>query len=1696
MNNHAIIDHVRSSAAVARHQLLPAVRGVSEPAGAMGQGPDQIPASVPASDQPVVVEASQSSDVPIAQANRPRPPTMALRGQCCEFILCGAFWKKAGDVWRAFDAAKKVGQFRHLPGMVCKVVKVARLNMFHIYVNQTHCDTALNTLSAWIDWQNRRNKTACSVRQSRNWWKRTAHSRRRKAAAQEDAGLVADGGNLVGVGDAGVVVNADGGSSVGGDVGVGVDDDSGELNGGVAGDDSDSDWEEYVHEGCCVLAPPIDVQAPPSHEIACESDSDWEEYTHEGCQVMAPPIGIQAPLDHDGGDVAVNAQRQRDVLEAASRCANINAARALFDLSSESQVFNDACVRVNAQRVDIDAVYGLASASSVTEWANAQSRRSHCQASRDCRKFARQLRLIKACVAHQRAGMQPYYGWYPQRGNLDGETSVAGSGLLCGSGSQVLCDASVGVADTVCDSSTGLDVPAAAIADASDDDWHVVCGNRASRERQPFNRIATFNVNSLTGKRPRVDSMLRRKEWDVLGLTETCVRAEKDFVFRPNGYVAFTRQAKPGSGTRGLTLLVNNAFCCSEVAHTGDDYHLWVKMVLQGRATPVLLCLVYFPCEGSVRRRLMRTLRTEVSRLRSQGDVVVMGDLNMSGVRKLASLKSSLGLFEPEWATDNRTYHHAGTPISALDTILVCGNIAQSLEDTHERLWAHSDVDISDHFPVSVCIHGMPGVSEIGMRHLHKPVCINVHKLQESWDTFACHNRWNVLHTQFVDAQDVEDPDVDDLADAFTHATAAVARDVGCERGERTLETGHRAKSVYGRPSWRVVGARRKRREAWRQLRARSGRRGVKAALQCWKGACQQAVVVEKEDRQTKWLRFVESGLVALRNGQGRAFWNWARRLGASGRSSQRLGPVRDKMGNLAMGGMAARKVWAAHFTPLLDPLAAGDNGAVSDADSDMSDVDAEECVSDGPYASAPGRASIRPTVDADELNRDISEDELEGVLRKLPMGKATGEDGVPYEMLRGLSREQPLFKALISLLGIVWQSGYVPVEWCKALLMPIPKKGDLTDPNNYRGISLMSVVVKVLSRVLTNRLSDQLENNGVLCMEQGGFRRRREVLSQVLALIEVCERRRAVGLDTVVTFLDLHKAYDTVPHNTLWTKLGACGMRGKALRFFQSLYEKSTCRVMTSAGPTDVIHVRQGVKQGGVASPLLFDVFINDIFGDEGMPRCAVPGVDGTAVLGVGGGIPGLLFADDTVLLNEDVGSAQVSLNMVGSWATRNHMQFGIPKCGAFIVKGVVPARAIDGLVAVGSNGSVNPESGAIGGGGVGAHPHTLTLQGQTIPWCDSYRYLGIVLTPALDPREEIEERVARTKGAYGQVACLLHSASMPLDSKLLIYKSLVLPVALWGAEWWAGSATRCQPIQSVVNRHLRLMLGLTIGTPLGALWAEAGVSSVHAMAVSRQGRWLVKSWNLTDNWIHVLLHNLCFRRGGKRPVLERMVVNQRGLATRLGVNVPAWTSDVTGRHTRNAVREAIASNVLTRQLDHSTMLVDYWEKFGPDGVSLRKLTRRLRQEDSIALGAWQAVRDICKMRCGVYPTAKRLTLYGVLDASWNATCWACGACGGESQTHMLIECAEWNDLRGAMWAECVAQVVGDDRAKVQALVDAGSVEQQYNFLLGGRIVVGSSADNRGLCGARLCVYPTVACFIRRLVCRRWALFREVRNQ
>ena len=200
-----------------------------------------------------------------------------------------------------------------------------------------------------------------------------------------------------------------------------------------------------------------------------------------------------------------------------------------------------------------------------------------------------------------------------------------------------------------------------------------------------------------------------------------------------------------------------------------------------------------------------------------------------------------------------------------------------------------------------------------------------------------------------------------------------------------------------------------------------------------------------------------------------------------------------------------------------------------------------------------------------------------------------------------------------------------------------------------------MSTVAKVFSIILNNRITNHLDDNGLLCNEQTGFRKLRSCLDHIYTLTSIVRNRKLQKLPTYICFVDFAKAFDSVKHHLLWYKLLKQGVHGKILKVIQTLYSNLQSCVRINNNFTDWFSNSSGVRQGDNLAPILFVVFINDLANDVKSVQCGIRISEQMVSL--------LIYADDIIFISDSPEGLQKQLDILHRWSNRWHLSVNIVK-------------------------------------------------------------------------------------------------------------------------------------------------------------------------------------------------------------------------------------------------------------------------------------------------------------------------------------------------------------------------------------------------------------------------------------------------
>ncbi|KAI8514548.1 hypothetical protein Bbelb_071390 [Branchiostoma belcheri] len=270
--------------------------------------------------------------------------------------------------------------------------------------------------------------------------------------------------------------------------------------------------------------------------------------------------------------------------------------------------------------------------------------------------------------------------------------------------------------------------------------------------------------------------------------------------------------------------------------------------------------------------------------------------------------------------------------------------------------------------------------------------------------------------------------------------------------------------------------------------------------------------------------------------------------------------PIKDKQGKLLTNEKEQAERWAQHFEEVL-------NRPEPDQPADPTPSDDIPINTDPP-----------------------SHEEVETAIKAMKNRKAPGIDAIQAELLKADCATATLL--LTDLFAKIWEHEVIPQDWEKGLIFKIPKKGVLSNCDNWRGITLLSIPSKVFCRILLKRIDSALDTK--LREEQAGFRKARGCSDQIFALRNIIEQCVEWNSPLLINFIDFQKAFDSVHRESLWKILRAYGIPQKIVSMIGKFYEHFECSVITESSLSKPFYVKSGVRQGCILSPILFLITID----------------------------------------------------------------------------------------------------------------------------------------------------------------------------------------------------------------------------------------------------------------------------------------------------------------------------------------------------------------------------------------------------------------------------------------------------------------------------------------------------------------------
>ncbi|KNZ53597.1 hypothetical protein VP01_3192g1 [Puccinia sorghi] len=356
------------------------------------------------------------------------------------------------------------------------------------------------------------------------------------------------------------------------------------------------------------------------------------------------------------------------------------------------------------------------------------------------------------------------------------------------------------------------------------------------------------------------------------------------------------------------------------------------------------------------------------------------------------------------------------------------------------------------------------------------------------------------------------------------------------------------------------------------------------------------------------------------------------------------------------------------------------------------------------------------------------------------------------------------------------------PKIWNEEVLITLPKPGqDQRWLKNTRGITLSCNEGKLLLTILSTKISKKLEKEKFFSKAQAGFRKGQEAVAHVVSLSEILKQQSNNKQNTFSIYVDFKKAFDRVPHEGLWAKIRNIGIHNNLVELIKKGYESSKIQCRLGDQLSDPFTRGIGTRQGCPLSPLLFIIFVNDLFREV---------TEGIEVPGLNQKVPGLLFADDTLLFADTLEEIEYILKKLEIYCARWNFALGYEKCG---------------IIQYGPPDSLEKNL-----------PPNIKLSEGNIWFMNTCKYLGSWITnewqekePYLLEREHAKTLAVKAKKCFFSSLPLLHDKESHLLCKTRLIQIYIMATGSYGAALISMGQKRTCKIQAVIDLTMRVAYG-----------------------------------------------------------------------------------------------------------------------------------------------------------------------------------------------------------------------------------------------------------------------------------------------
>ena len=593
-------------------------------------------------------------------------------------------------------------------------------------------------------------------------------------------------------------------------------------------------------------------------------------------------------------------------------------------------------------------------------------------------------------------------------------------------------------------------------------------------------------------------------------------------------YRYFRKKAINSPGMRGLYLGYHKT---CQASLENNEYNFILSLTTHSLWNHIKCSIgnIYVPQKKhNLERKTALTETASWLRSHTNHASILIGDFNCS-TRKLSDFISSFAGWTILPISGSNVSWTRGEFCSDIDHVIINDSLLDKI----------SSALFVDYFPISD----------------HKPLLVQCKDLSVQdpftlprnfvrWDRNQCkivkdsivnNNHFSILNNEIFNDQSLS---IDQMVEKFLSTAKQIANDLN-------ILTPTTTRKKLFEISKTVFYLQKKKRSLYKSIRQKGSLKNISSFLNTvnfYQRVCKSIHKKCNEFRKKEYQHWIEIGCKLAIQQNGRKSWNWMKNTAKIRKNTNFNHPLKNENNQLISSTEDQLKVFHDHYKNLA---------------SDPQGTSLSRNYWKNSYI--PKQISVEDHCEWD-INQEISKEEIKEAILSTPNYKASGPDNIPIEFYKAMlpngsnSSGNSGLDSLHNLFNKIWDGDF-PESWNNASIVSIPKKGDLSDCDNYRGISLINNGIKIISKIVATRISKYGIGNKFIRPAQFGFRNKEECISLYISIRDICQRRQINNEPTYLAFLDLKKAYDSVPIYNILTKLYCLGIRGKCYQFIENLY-------------------------------------------------------------------------------------------------------------------------------------------------------------------------------------------------------------------------------------------------------------------------------------------------------------------------------------------------------------------------------------------------------------------------------------------------------------------------------------------------------------------------------------------------------------